>query len=44
MYNLNIENTTGFLDVASDIENPIIYEISLRPWLFELSKKYNKNI
>lgn len=26
------------------LKNPIIYEISLRPWLYELSKKYNKPI
>ena len=25
-------------------KHPIIYEISTRPWLYELSKKYSKNI
>jgi hypothetical protein len=29
---------------ASRKQNPVIYEISLRPWLFELTKKYGKTV
>ena len=33
-----------FLMFLIKCEHPILYEISTRPWLYELSKKYNKPI
>lgn len=32
------------INVLVDAYNPTIYEISLRPWLYELTNKYGRNI
>ena len=32
------------LIVIIECKHPILYEISTRPWLYELSKKYGKEI
>ena len=41
---ISLRGSEHNINTISVPKNPIIYEISLRPWLYELSKKYNKPI